>query len=51
MWDDNAKNELFDEVKEIQRLMAIGGAKRNHDRVGKCQNCSRKYACNESLAE
>lgn len=51
MWDDDAKDELFDEVKEIQRLMAIGGAKRNHDRVGKCQNCSRKYACNESLAE
>ena len=51
MWDDNAKKELFDEVKEIQRLMVIGGAKRNHERVGKCQNCSRKYACNESLAE
>ena len=51
MWDDDAKDELFDEVKEIQRLMAMGGAKRNHDRVGKCQNCSRKYACNESLAE
>ena len=50
MWDDNAKKELFDEVKEIQRLMVIGGAKRNHERVGKCQNCSRKYACNESLA-
>lgn len=50
MWDDNAKKELFDEVKEIQRLMVIGGAKRNHDRIGKCQNCSRKYACNESLA-
>ena len=49
-WDDAAKSELFDEVQEIQRLMVEGGAKRNHQRVGKCQNCSRKYACNESLA-
>ena len=50
VWDENTKKELFDEVKEIQRLMTFGGAKRNHDRVGKCQNCSRKYACNDSLA-
>jgi CRISPR/Cas system-associated exonuclease Cas4 (RecB family) len=50
IWDDAAKSELFDEVQEIQRLMVEGGAKRNHERVGKCQNCSRKYACDESLA-
>jgi CRISPR/Cas system-associated exonuclease Cas4 (RecB family) len=50
VWDENTKEELFDEVKEIQRLMVFGGAKRNHDRLGKCQNCSRKYACKESLA-
>jgi len=50
MWDNEAKQELFQEVQEIQRLMVEGGAKRNHNRVGKCQNCSRKYACNESLA-
>ena len=50
LWDENTKKELFDEVKEIQRLITLGGAKRNHDRVGKCQNCSRKYACNDSLA-
>ena len=50
VWDENTKEELFDEVKEIQRQMVCGGAKRNHDRLGKCQNCSRKYACKESLA-
>ena len=50
VWDENTKKELFDEVKEIQRLMTFGGAKRNHNRVGKCQYCSRKYACNDSLA-
>ena len=49
LWDDASKDELFDQVQEIQRLMAEGGAKRNHERIGKCQNCSRKYACSESL--
>lgn len=49
LWDEGAKSELFEQVQEIQRLMVGGGAKRNHNRVGKCQNCSRKYACSESL--
>jgi len=50
IWDDAAKLELFEEVQEIQRLMIEGGAERNHNRSGKCQNCSRKYACTQSLA-
>ena len=50
IWDDEAKLELFEEVQEIQRLMIEGGAERNHNRSGKCQNCSRKYACTQSLA-
>ena len=49
-WSEELKQELFDEIKEIQRLTIEGGAKRNHERVGKCDNCSRKYACDESLA-
>ena len=49
LWDDESKDELFEQVQEIQRLMVEGGAKRNHDRIGKCQNCSRKYACSDSL--
>tara|TARA_B100000925_G_C21973826_1_gene459140 strand:- start:234 stop:1430 length:1197 start_codon:yes stop_codon:yes gene_type:complete len=49
IWDETAKNELFEQVQEIQRLIVEGGAKRNHDRIGKCQNCSREYACSESL--
>ena len=48
-WTESAKNELFDAVFEIQRLMVEGGAARNHDRPGKCRNCSRRYACNDSL--
>ena len=49
-WDKNAKNQLLNNLIEIQRLMVEGGAKRNHERVGKCQNCSRKHACPEALA-
>ena len=49
-WEEETKQELFSAVQEIQRLMVEGGAKRNHERKGKCQNCSRRYACTESLA-
>jgi CRISPR-associated exonuclease Cas4 len=48
-WTPEAKKELFDAMAEVQRLMVEGGAKRNHERPGKCQNCSRRYACSESL--
>lgn len=48
-WTDSAKSELYDAVFEIQRLMVEGGAERNHERPGKCRNCSRRYACNDSL--
>ena len=36
-------------IQEIQRLMVEGGAKRNHERVGKCRNCSRRKMCPQSL--
>ena len=49
-WDEDTKLELVESIQEIQRLMVEGGAKRNHQRKGKCQNCSRRYACDESLA-
>ncbi len=49
-WDEESKRELTKSIQEIQRLMVEGGAKRNHQRKGKCQNCSRRYACKESLA-
>lgn len=48
-WTPDAKQELFSAISEIQRLMVEGGAKRNHERPGKCENCSRRYACDESL--
>ncbi|RJU98241.1 MAG: Dna2/Cas4 domain-containing protein [Candidatus Poseidoniales archaeon] len=49
-WDDEAKERLSTMVKTIQRTMATGGAKRNHEREGKCRNCSRRYACDQRLA-
>ena len=48
-WNDSNKHSLFSAVKEIQRLMTEGGAERNHNRKGKCESCSRRYACNSSL--
>ena len=48
-WDLVAKQELIDSIKEIQRLMVQGGAKRNHERKGKCMNCSRRSHCPQSL--
>lgn len=48
-WDDMAKQDLQDSVSEIQRLMREGGAARNHERPGKCQNCSRRRQCPDSL--
>jgi CRISPR-associated exonuclease Cas4 len=48
-WDDENKSMLFDAIAEVQRLMVHNDAKRNHERPGKCKNCSRNYACPEAL--
>ena len=48
-WDDENKKMLFDAIAEVQRLMVHNDAKRNHERPGKCKNCSRNYACPEAL--
>ena len=48
-WDDEKKKELMEQTQEIQRLMVEGGAKRNHERRGKCKNCSRRKNCPEPL--
>lgn len=49
-WDDQAKIDLMAAVGNIQRTMAEGGARRDHDRPGKCTHCSRKYACHDALS-
>ena len=48
-WDDGNKEMLFNAITEVQRLMVHNDAKRNHERPGKCKNCSRNYACPEAL--
>ena len=48
-WYQHAKNSLLTGIKEVQKLMVEGGAKRNHEREGKCRNCSRRHACEQSL--
>ena len=48
-WNSEAETDLVKSVKEVQRLMVEGGATRNHQRVGKCRNCSRRKSCPQSL--
>ena len=48
-WDDLARADLTNSIQEIQRLMVEGGAQRNHERHGKCRNCSRRKMCPQSL--
>jgi len=49
VWDSDAKTKLNQAIKSVQKVMAEGGAIRNHEREGKCRNCSRRYACPDSL--
>ena len=51
LWDQENKDSLFNAIAEVQRLMVQGDAKRNHNRPGKCKNCSRNYACPDVLTE
>ena len=48
-WDQSAKNELQEQIQAIQHIMAKGGATRNHNRPGKCKNCSRRHACADRI--
>ena len=48
-WTDLTRADLTYAIQEVQRLMVQGGAERNHQRVGKCKNCSRQKQCPQSL--
>ncbi len=48
-WDEDHSKLLMGQLEEVQRLMVESGAKRNHEREGKCKNCSRRRACPETL--
>ncbi len=49
IWGDGESKVLMKHLKEIQRLMVEDDAKRDHDRPGKCRNCSRRHRCPEAL--
>ena len=49
-WNDENRSLLMENIQEVQRLTIEGDAKRNHQQIGKCRNCSRKHVCNDSLS-
>ena len=48
-WTMSAKNEMKNMMIDIQRTMVEGGAKRDHERPGKCAHCSRREECPDRL--
>ena len=49
-WDKDLKNLLLEKISEMEKILnGDSEAHRNHNRPGKCKNCSRKEACPERL--
>jgi CRISPR-associated exonuclease Cas4 len=48
-WDIMTKALVLSKVSEIREAERIGVAHRNHQREGKCRNCSRRQGCSEKL--
>ena len=48
-WNAKEKANLFSVIKQIQKVTVQGGAKRDHNRPGKCESCSRKEGCPDRL--
>jgi CRISPR/Cas system-associated exonuclease Cas4 (RecB family) len=48
-WDMVTKALVLSKVSEIRDAERTGVAHRNHDREGKCRNCSRRKGCPERL--
>ena len=49
-WDEDLKNLLIEKISEMEKILdGDKEAHRNHNRPGKCKNCSRKEACPERL--
>jgi CRISPR-associated exonuclease Cas4 len=44
LWNQENRELLESKIKAVQEAMVTGGAHRNHERVGKCNNCSRAHA-------
>ncbi len=48
-YDQDLKQLLLEKIKDMRKHMKNKEAHRNHDREGKCRNCSRREICEESL--
>jgi CRISPR-associated exonuclease Cas4 len=49
-YTDDLRKLLLSKLDEMRRVAKRGEAHRNHNRPGKCANCSRRAACPERLA-
>ena len=48
-FDDKLRVLLLKKLGEMKRAVKTGEVHRNHNRPGKCKNCSRRKFCPESL--
>jgi CRISPR-associated exonuclease Cas4 len=48
-FDDRLRDLLLKKLGEMKRAVKTGEVHRNHNRLGKCKNCSRRQFCPESL--
>lgn len=49
-FNEDLKKVLLEKLGEMRETMKTGIAHRNHERPGKCRNCSRREVCPERLA-
>jgi len=50
-YTDELKVLLISKLQEMRYDIKMGGAKRNHNRPGKCRSCSRRNECPDSLVK
>ena len=48
-YDESLKELLVNKMEDMREIYKTKDAHRNHDRKGKCKNCSRREICPESL--
>ncbi len=49
-WTPETRLLVIFKMQEMREKLKTGAVHRNHNRAGKCQNCSRREACSERLA-
>jgi len=50
-YTEDLRNTLLEKIGEMRNLMVLGEVHRNHNRPGKCRNCSRRRNCPEKIEE